>query len=410
VTQSSEVPGERPYDLAVVGAGIVGLAVAREFLRRNPDARLLVVDKEDRVGYHQTGHNSGVIHSGVYYRPGSLKARLCVEGARLMYEFCDEHAVPYERCGKLIVAVREAELPRLDELEARGRANGVPGLRRVTAAQIAGIEPECTGVAALHSPATGIVDYGSVARALEAELRGKGVAFALSTDVTAVRRNANRTVLTHAGGSFLADWAILCAGLWSDRLAASGGASPDPRIVPFRGAYLRLAAGQRQVVRGMVYPVPDPELPFLGVHVTRHVDGHVMLGPTAMLVAARDAYKLRTLRRADVVSTLTWPGTWAVARRFWRTGLTEMHMAASRAAFVAACARYVPALQSMKLDRAAYSGVRAQAVARDGQLLDDFAISQTPGATHVRNAPSPAATSSLALARELVDRYEQAAA
>lgn len=410
MTRSAAVPADGPYDLAVVGAGIVGLAVAREFLRRRPDASLLVVDKEDRVGYHQTGHNSGVIHSGVYYRPGSLKARLCVAGARLMYEFCDEHDVPYERCGKLIVAVRDAELPRLDELEARGRANGVPGLRRVSAAEIAAIEPECTGVAALHSPATGIVDYGAVARALEAELRAKGVAFALSTEVTAVERNAGRTVLTHAGGSFLADSAIGCAGLWSDRLAASAGASPDPRIVPFRGAYLRLAAGQRQVVRGMIYPVPDPELPFLGVHVTRHIDGHVMLGPTAMLVAARDAYDLRAVRLRDVVSTLTWPGTWAVARRFWRTGLGEMHMAASRAAFVAACAQYVPALQSMRLDPAAYSGVRAQAVGRDGQLLDDFAISQTPGATHVRNAPSPAATSSLALAAEVVDRYEQAVA
>ncbi len=409
MTQSSEVPGDGPYDLVVVGAGIVGLAVAREFLRRRGDAKLLVIDKEDRVGYHQTGHNSGVIHSGVYYRPGSLKARLCVQGARLMYEFCDQHAVRYERCGKLIVAVRDAELPRLDELEARGRANGVPGLRRVSAAEIAGIEPECAGVAALHSPATGIVDYGGVARALEAELRGIGVAFALSTEVTAINRNAGRTVLTHAGGSYQADWAILCAGLWSDRLAASGGASPDPRIVPFRGAYLRLAAGQRQVVRGMIYPVPDPELPFLGVHVTRHVDGHVMLGPTAMLVAARDAYELRTVRLQDVVSTLSWPGTWTVARRFWRTGLSEMHMAASRAAFVAACARYVPALESIRLDPAAFSGVRAQAVGRDGQLLDDFAISHTPGATHVRNAPSPAATSSLALASEIVDRYEQAA-
>ncbi len=409
MTQSSEVPRDGPYDLVVVGAGIVGLAVAREFLRRRGDAKLLVIDKEDRVGYHQTGHNSGVIHSGVYYRPGSLKARLCVQGARLMYEFCDQHAVRYERCGKLIVAVRDAELPRLDELEARGRANGVPGLRRVSAAEIAGIEPECTGVAALHSPATGIVDYGGVARALEAELRGNGVAFALSTEVTAINRNAGRTVLTHAGGSYQADWAILCAGLWSDRLAASVGASPDPRIVPFRGAYLRLAAGQRQVVRGMIYPVPDPELPFLGVHVTRHVDGHVMLGPTAMLVAARDAYELRTVRLQDVVSTLSWPGTWTVARRFWRTGLSEMHMAASRAAFVAACARYVPALESIRLDPAAFSGVRAQAVGRDGQLLDDFAISHTPGATHVRNAPSPAATSSLALASEIVDRYEQAA-
>jgi (S)-2-hydroxyglutarate dehydrogenase len=415
VTESSPrsrndgIPSEGRYDLAVVGAGIVGLAVAREFLRRSPDASLLVVDKQASVGYHQTGHNSGVIHSGVYYRPGSLKAKLCVEGARLMYEFCDEHAVRYERCGKLIVAVREAELPRLNDLETRGHANGVPGLRRVGAGQIADIEPECVGLAALHSPATGIVDYGAVARAMEAELRAKGVAFALGTEITAICRSGGDTVLSHAQGSFRAGWSITCAGLWSDRLATSAGASPDPRIIPFRGGYLRLAADQQQVVRGMVYPVPDPDLPFLGVHVTMHIDGHVMLGPTAMLVAARDAYDLRTVRLRDAVSTLTWPGTWAVARRFWRTGLSEMRMAASRRAFVRACAQYVPVIQSMRLDPAASGGVRAQAVGRDGQLLDDFAISQTPGVTHVRNAPSPAATSSLALATELVDRYEQAA-
>lgn len=406
---TARVPGDGRYDLAVVGAGIVGLAVAREFLRRRPDARLLVIDKQDRVGYHQTGHNSGVIHSGVYYRPGSLKARLCVEGARLMYEFCDEHGVAYDRCGKLIVAVRQTELPRLDDLEARGRANGVPGLRRIQAAEIAEIEPDCTGIAALHSPATGIVDYGAVARALEAELRAKGVSFALGTEIAAIARRNDDTVLTHAAGSFRAGWSITCAGLWSDRLATAAGASPNPQIVPFRGGYLRLAAGQRQIVRGMVYPVPDPELPFLGVHITRHIDGHVMLGPTAMLVAARDAYNLRTIRWRDAVGALSWPGTWHIARRFWRTGLSEMHMAASRAAFVRVCAQYVPALQSMRLDAKAYSGVRAQAVSRDGQLLDDFAVSQTPGVTHVRNAPSPAATSSLALAGELVDRYERAA-
>lgn len=396
------------YDLAVVGAGIVGLAVAREFLRRRPGARLIVIDKEATVGYHQTGHNSGVIHSGVYYKPGSLKARLCVEGARLMYEFCDANAIPYQRCGKLIVAVRDDELPRLAELEARGRANGVPGLRRVTAGEIADIEPECRGRAALHSPATGIVDYAAVARALEAELRGMGAEFAFGSAITAVGRENGQTVLAHAEGSYRAASSILCAGLWSDRLAVSAGASPDPRIVPFRGAYLRLAADQPQVVRGMVYPVPDPELPFLGVHVTKHIDGHVMLGPTAMLVGARDAYNLRAVRPQDLLSTLSWPGTWSVAKRFWRTGIGELRMAASRKAFVRACAQYVPVIESMRIDPSAASGVRAQAVSRDGKLLDDFAISHTPGATHVRNAPSPAATSSLALAKELVDRYEAA--
>jgi L-2-hydroxyglutarate oxidase len=393
------------YDLAVVGAGIVGLAVAREFLRRRPGASLIVVDKQDTVGYHQTGHNSGVIHSGVYYTPGSLKARLCVEGARLMYEYCDEHAVPYRRCGKIIVAVRDSELARLADLGERGRANGVPGLREVSAAEIPEIEPECRGLAGLYSPATGIVDYGAVARAIEKELRGQGVAFALGTAITAIRRESGQTILAHPGGVIRAGAAIACAGLWSDRLAVSAGASPDPRIVPFRGAYLRLAAGQPDVVRGMVYPVPDPALPFLGVHVTSHMGGPAMLGPTALLAGARDAYSLRTVRLADLAGTLTWPGTWAVARRFWRTGLDEMRMAASQKAFIRACAHYVPAIEGMRIDPVPAAGVRAQAVGRDGRLLDDFAISHTPGATHVRNAPSPAATSSLALARELVDRH-----
>ncbi len=398
------------YDLAVVGAGIVGLAVAREVLRRRPSAKLIVIDKQAAVGRHQTGHNSGVIHSGVYYKPGSLKARLCVEGARLMYEFCDANGIRYERCGKLIVALRPDELPRLAELEARGHANGVPGLRRVKATEINDIEPQCRGLEALHSPATGIVDFGAVARALEAELRAKDVTFALGCTVTAVRRERGQTVVGHAGGGYRAAWSIVCAGLWSDRLAVSAGAPPDPRIVPFRGAYLRLAAGQPQVVRGLVYPVPDPGLPFLGVHVTRHIDGHVMLGPTAMLVAARDAYNPWLVRPRDLVSTLTWPGTWIVAKNFWRTGLSELRMAASRAAFVRACAQYVPVIGSMAIDPQVASGVRAQAVGRDGRLLDDFVISQTPGATHVRNAPSPAATSALALARELVDRFEARAA
>jgi len=398
---------ETQYDVAIVGAGIVGLAVAREILARRPDARLVVIDKQDAVAEHQTGHNSGVIHNGIYYTPGSLKARLCVEGARLMYEYCDEHGIPYERCGKLVVAIDDAELPRLDELEARARANGVPGLRRVRAAEIQEVEPEARGVSALHSPETGIVDFGEVARTMERELRGKGVEFALGREATGVRRMGSRTVVECRDGDYEAGWAILCAGLWSDRLAVAAGASSDPRILPFRGAYLHLADGQAPVVRGMIYPVPDPEVPFLGVHVTKHIDGHVSLGPTAMLVASRDGYSsaLRFSGR-DVVATLAWPGTWKVARKYWRTGLAELRMAGSRRAFVEACAGYVPAIDSMRIDNALTSGVRAQAVGRDGTLVDDFVISQTPGATHVRNAPSPAATSSLALARELVDRME----
>ncbi len=408
------MPADR-YDVAVVGAGIVGLAVAREVLSRRPDANVIVIDKATAVAQHQTGHNSGVIHAGVYYAPGSLKAQLCVAGAKLVYEYCAQNAIPVERCGKLIVAVRQDELARLDDLETRARANGVPGLRRVGAEEIGEIEPECRGLSALHSPATGIVDFAAVARAIERELRAKGVDFALGCEITAIRRESGRsTMLVHADGAFRAGWAIACAGLWSDRLAVSAGAPPEPRVVPFRGAYLRLANGQRPVVRGMVYPVPDPALPFLGVHVTRHIDGGVMLGPTALLVAARDGYRrpaspaeVRAALR-DAGETLRWPGTWGLARGFWRTGVTELAMASSRRRFVDKCAHYVPAVASTPIERDTVRGVRAQAVDRRGRLVDDFAISQTPGATHVRNAPSPAATSSFALAGRIVDEFETA--
>src|SRR5215472_12454243 len=404
-------------DVAVVGAGIVGLAVAREVALRRPGCDLVVIDKQAAVAQQQTGHNSGVIHAGVYYSPGSLKARLCVEGAALMFQYCEANAVPYQRCGKLIVAIRAAELGRLADLEARGRANGVPGLRRVSAAEIGEIEPGCRGIAALHSPATGIVDFGAVAAAIERELRGHGVTFELGREIRSVRREQGTTVLAHADGRYRAGWAIVCAGLWSDRLAVSAGAPADPRVVPFRGAYLRLAGPP--VVRGMVYPVPDPALPFLGVHITRQTDGGVVLGPTALLVATRDGHRPRagltsgirqplihsreTLR--DARETLTWPGTWRVVRDFWRTGLTELAMASSRALFVRKCAQYVPAVGSIAIERRASYGVRAQAVGRNGRLVDDFLIAQTSGATHVRNAPSPAATSSFALARRIVDEF-----
>jgi (S)-2-hydroxyglutarate dehydrogenase len=407
------MPAEH-YDVAVVGAGIVGLAVARELLVRRPGVRLIVIDKQPAVAQHQTGHNSGVIHAGVYYTPGSLKARLCVAGSKLMYEYCAANAIPVERCGKLIVAITDDELPRLADLEKRGHANQVPGLRRVDADEIRQLEPECRGVAALHSPATGIVEFAAVARAIERELRAAGVTFALRTEVTGIRRERDVTLLTSPAGEFAASWAITCAGLWSDRLATSAGAPADPRVIPFRGAYLRIAAGQPQVVRGLVYPVPDPALPFLGVHVTRHIDGGILLGPTALLVARRDGYRtagaggrLGPVLR-DVTATLTWPGSWTVARRFWRTGLTEISMAASKKLFMQKCARYVPALESIPVEPAPVFGIRAQAVSKGGQLVDDFTISPTPGATHVRNAPSPAATSSFALAKEIVDQYEQA--
>lgn len=405
----SAEPGQK-YDTVIVGAGIVGLAVARELLSRRPNSRIAIVEKESAVARHQTGHNSGVIHSGIYYTPGSLKARLCVEGARLMYEFCDENEIAYERCGKLIVALKDSELDGLAELEARGNANGVPGLRRVGPDEIREIEPQAQGIMALHSPNTGIVDYGQVSRALEQQLRDQGVDFTFGAEVASVERVGDTTVIEHSRGQVRADWAILCTGLWSDKLAASAGASPDPRILPFRGAYLHLASDQAPVVRGMIYPVPDPELPFLGVHVTKHIDGHVSLGPTAMLVGAREGYNPLRVNLADMVSTLSWPGTWRVARKFWKTGITEIRMATSRRMFVNACARYVPAVATTRLEKASSSGVRAQAVGRDGSLVDDFVISETPGASHVRNAPSPAATSAFALAKELVNRFEASTA
>ena len=393
------------FDVAVVGAGIVGLAVARELLIRRPDLSLVVIDRESVVARHQTSHNSGVIHSGVYYRPGSLKARLCVEGARLMHEFCDTHDIRYERCGKLIVALNEHELTDLERIERYGRANGVPGLRRVGAAQIAEIEPGCRGIAALHCPNTAITDFGEVARAMQRELGGNGVGFLLGHRVRRLERGVGGvTAVVTDSGVIRARFVVGCAGLWSDRLAVASGAPSDPRIVAFRGAYLVLQPHDTPVVRALVYPVPDPALPFLGVHVTRRVNGEVTLGPTAMMTAARDGYRLGRVRARDVWQNATWPGTWRLGRRFWRTGIDELRMAADPRRFRASAARYVPALADIPVQPRVEAGVRAQAVGRDGLLIDDFVICETPGALHVRNAPSPAATSALALAREIADR------
>jgi L-2-hydroxyglutarate oxidase len=393
-------------DVVVVGAGIVGLAVAREITRRHPQTSVTVLEKEQEVAAHQTGHNSGVVHGGIYYEPGSLKARLCVEGARLMYEYCDEHAIPYERCGKLIVAVRDDEVGRLEALYDRGIANGVPGLRRVGSGEIGEIETEARGVAALHAPGTGIVDYGRVARTMAEELRAHGARVVVGAAVTGFRRDAAATVVEHTAGEEQARSVVVCGGLWADRLAQLAGAAADPRIVPFRGAYLRLVRTAEPVVRGMVYPVPDPRLPFLGVHVTRHLDGSVSLGPSAMLALSRDGYRLGNVRLSDLLETARWPGTWRMARTYWRAGLTEIRMAVSRRAFLAAAAEYVPSVKEREVEPGWAAGVRAQALDRSGRLVDDFVLTRIGDIHLVRNAPSPAATSSLALAAELVDRIE----
>jgi (S)-2-hydroxyglutarate dehydrogenase len=394
-------------DLAVVGGGIVGLALARELTRRHPRLSVCVLEREPRLAAHQTSHSSGVIHAGIYYAPGSLKARLCVEGAGELYSYCAERGIAHERCGKLIVAVDRSELARLDELERRGRANGVPGLRRLDAAAIRELEPHARGLAGLHSPATGIVDFAAVAQAYAGDVLERGATVAVGCGVRGVRAGSRSLFIEHARGALRAGHAIFCAGAWSDRLAVAAGADPDPRIVPFRGAYLRLAPERRSLVSSSIYPVPDPALPFLGVHLTRRIDGDVLIGPTALPVLARDAYRLGRVRRRDALEVLGWPGTWRMFARWRRAGAIELRHAISTAALVRAAARYVPELRVGDV-RPAFAGVRAQALARDGRLVDDFAFSVTERALHVRNAPSPAATSAPAIARHVADLASEA--
>jgi 2-hydroxyglutarate dehydrogenase len=395
------------YDTLIVGAGILGLAVAREVLARRPGSRVLVVEREGVPAAHQTGHNSGVIHAGVYYAPGSLKARLCVDGAARMYDYCARRGIDVNRIGKLIVALDAAEVPALEELARRANANGVAGMRRVDAGGLREIEPGAAGIAALHSPNTGIVDFGAVCSRLAQDVREAGGELRFGWQVAGVDPTARAIRLRAAGGDEAEGTrAVFCAGLWSDRLAVLAGADPDPRIVPFRGGYLRLAPHRRDIVRGLIYPVPDPGLPFLGIHLTPRIDGEVLLGPSALLVGARDGYSLGTLRAGDIRDTVTWPGTWRMMARWWRTGISELRLAASRDAFAAEARRYVPGVRGEDL-LPAFGGVRAQAVARDGRLVDDFLLSGTPRAIHVRNAPSPAATSSLALAELIADAADE---
>jgi L-2-hydroxyglutarate oxidase LhgO len=393
-------------DVAVVGGGIVGLACAAELLRRRPATRLVLLEKEDELAAHQTSHNSGVVHAGIYYAPGSLKARLCREGVGLLRTYCDERGIPVREAGKLIVASSEAELPRLADLEDRAQRNGVPGVRRLAAEEIAEVEPAAVGVAALHSPHTAIVDFAEVAQALAADVVAAGGVVATGHEVARAVPAGRRLLLGHARGVLDVGAALFCAGAWSDRLAVGAGASPDPRIVPFRGAYVLVRPERRELVRGMIYPVPDPALPFLGVHLTRHIDESLSIGPTALPVAALDAYRIRDVRPSDALRILAWPGTLRMAARFPRAAREELRHAVSRKAIAAGAARYVPGLRLEDLD-GTFAGVRAQAVGRDGRLVDDFAFSATERALHVRNAPSPAATSSLAIAAHVVDRFER---
>jgi 2-hydroxyglutarate dehydrogenase len=401
-------PAPTRCDLAVIGGGIVGLAVARELARRHPRASLCVLEREQRLATHQTGHSSGVIHAGIYYRPGSLKAQLCVSGAHALYAYCEERGIAHERCGKLVLATDARQLAGLDELERRGRANSVAGLRRLGSAELEQVEPSARALAALHSPNTGVVDFAAVAHSYAVDVAEAGGSVSLGCGVTGVDVRGRALRLSHAGGQTEASNAIFCAGAWSDRLAVAAGAAADPRIVPFRGAYLRLLPERRELVRSLIYPTPDPSLPFLGVHLTRHLDGDVTIGPTALVVGARDAYDLRKLRRADLHDTLAWPGTWRMLARSWPAALGELRRSLSRGALVAAARRLVPALTLEDVEpRSSFAGVRAQALARDGRLLDDFAFSASARALHVRNAPSPAATASLAIARHVCEQAER---
>ncbi len=386
-------------DVLVIGGGIVGLSTAYAITRAAPGTRVTLLEKEAGPARHQTGRNSGVIHSGIYYRPGSLKARFAVKGAAEMVKFCAEYGIAHAVTGKLIVATERAELPRLHALVQRGRENGIP-VRELGAAQIGEYEPEVRGLAAIHVGTTGVCDFVGVARQLG---RASGAEIRYGAQVVRVDRRPERgvAVLTARGDVVRARVLVNCAGLYCDEVARLAGDEPGMRIVPFRGEYYELA--RPELVRGLVYPVPDPAFPFLGVHLTRGIDGGVHIGPNAVPALAREGYGWGVVRPWEVAGTLAWPGAWALARRHWRYGGGELRRSVSKKAFTAAVRRLLPAAEEGDLVRAA-AGVRAQAVLRDGTLVDDFLIKEAPRTVHVLNAPSPAATASLPIGREVAQR------
>jgi (S)-2-hydroxyglutarate dehydrogenase len=397
--------GDKHPDTVVVGAGIVGLAVARALLRSAPERTVTVVDKEGEVGAHQSGHNSGVLHAGLYYRPGSAKARLCTSGRSAMEAYCEAQAIPFERCGKVVVATTTSELGRLRALQERGRANGLE-VEWLDRKGLADHEPHADGVAALFVPATGVVDFTEVTRALGRELSAAGARLELGRKVEAVRDTGDGLTLDTTDGPLSTRFLVNCAGLHADRLARSAGAAPGVRIVPFRGEYAELVPERSHLVRHLIYPVPDPRFPFLGVHFTRGIDGVVHAGPNAVLALAREGYGWTRVDAGDLAELARDRAVWRLARRYWRTGTEELARSISRALTVRALRRLVPDVGADDL-RPAGAGVRAQAVADDGSLLDDFAIETTARSVHVLNAPSPAATSSLAIGEwvaGLVDR------
>ncbi|MEV0371341.1 L-2-hydroxyglutarate oxidase [Streptomyces sp. NPDC050636] len=390
-------------DVLVIGAGIVGLSTADAITRAAPGTRVVVLEKEPGPARHQTGRNSGVIHSGIYYPPGSLKARFALQGSAEMVKFCAEHDIPHEVTGKLIVATNRAELPRLHGLIQRGREHGLP-VRELGPAQIAEYEPEVRGLAAIHVGTTGVCDFGAVARTFARLAMDAGARIAYGEEVTAIGRRPGRVaVRTAAGTVYRARALVNCAGLHCDRIARLAGDPPGMRIIPFRGEYFTLAPDRASLVRGLVYPVPDPAFPFLGVHLTRGIDGAVHIGPNAVPALAREGYDWRTLHPAELAGTLAFPGAWRIAQRHWRYGAGELRRSLSRRAFADAVRRLLPAAREEDL-LPSPSGVRAQAVLPDGTLVDDFLFAESPGIVHVLNAPSPAATASLPIGREVAGR------
>ena len=387
--------------VAIIGGGIVGLGTAMALIERFPRCSVTILEKEAQLASHQTGHNSGVIHAGTYYKPGSYKARLCVSGVRLLTRFCEENGVPYERCGKLIAAVTPEELPRLENLYQRGAANGIEGLQMIRAEQAREIEPHVAAVKALYSPRTAIVDFGEVCQAMAAKLASSGVEILTKARADSIRRSGGLLHIETSRGTVAACNLISCGGLQSDRIARLMGVEPEVRVIPFRGEYYNLRAGQH-LVRGLIYPVPDPEFPFLGVHFTKRIREGYEAGPNAVLALARQGYRKTDVCPVDLWDMARFPGFWAMGRRYWRMAVFEYYRSFSRRAFLRALQRLVPDLKDEDLTPGG-SGVRAQCVRRDGTMVDDFLIVEAPNAIHVLNAPSPAATASLAIGGHIAD-------
>jgi L-2-hydroxyglutarate oxidase LhgO len=392
--------------IGVIGGGIVGLAVARELLGRHPDVELVVVEKERALAQHQTGRNSGVVHAGLYYTPGSLRATLCQAGGRMLRSYCADRGLPFNQCGKLVVALDDDEAESLRSLHARARENGLTGVRLVDPPEMAEIEPHVQGVQGLHSPTTSVVDFGLVAEALADDIVQAGGTIRLGAEIHSLRtEGTGRTVRAELDdGEIIFDWVVICAGLHGDQLAISAGDEEQPRIVPFRGEYFELVASRSHLVRALVYPVPKPRLPFLGVHFTRHVDGTVSIGPNAVLALAREGYRRRQFDAATVLELLRYEGFRKMARTYWASGLSEIAGSASRRLYLRRAQRYIPELKPSDLGVRS-AGIRAQAVDRNGQLVDDFVVHRRGPVIAVRNAPSPAATASLAIASYVCDEF-----